>query len=221
MGTISGLWPRLWMRFAGLSPLGRLAMSVAGWGAPPHKGRFYLANLSPRGYIHPTATIHHPGLSLGANVFIGHEAIIYRDRDGGPVELGDGVRLWGHNILETGEGGSITVGARTRLNTGVELLASRAPIRIGRDVGLSANSMFYSYDHSFARGMLYSKQPLTTKGPIIIEDGAWIGAGSIVLSGVCVGKGAVVAAGSVVTKDIPAEAVAAGSPAKVLKFRDE
>jgi acetyltransferase-like isoleucine patch superfamily enzyme len=81
--------------------------------------------------------------------------------------------------------------------------------------------MFYSYDHSFARGIPYSKQPLKTKGPIIIEDEVWIGARSVVLSGVCIGKGAVIAAGSVVTKDIPAEAIAAGSPARVLRFRED
>jgi virginiamycin A acetyltransferase len=52
-----------------------------------------------------------------------------------------------------------------------------------------------------------------SKGPIIIEDEAWIGFGVIILSGVTVGKGAIVAAGSVVVKDIPPYSIAGGNPA--------
>ncbi len=48
-----------------------------------------------------------------------------------------------------------------------------------------------------------------------------IGANAVVLEGVRVGEGAVVAAGSVVTEDVPAGAVVAGSPAKVIKMKDE
>jgi maltose O-acetyltransferase len=52
---------------------------------------------------------------------------------------------------------------------------------------------------------------------IIIEDDVWIGAKATILKGVKIGQGAVVAVGSVVTKDIPANAIAAGVPAKVIK----
>ncbi|BDG67602.1 MULTISPECIES: 2,3,4,5-tetrahydropyridine-2,6-dicarboxylate N-acetyltransferase [Enterococcus] len=57
--------------------------------------------------------------------------------------------------------------------------------------------------------------------PVIIEDNVLIGANAVVLEGVRVGEGAVVAAGSVVTEDVPAGAVVAGSPAKVIKMKDE
>ena len=57
--------------------------------------------------------------------------------------------------------------------------------------------------------------------PVIIEDHVLIGANAVVLEGVRVGEGAVVAAGSVVTEDVPAGAVVAGSPAKVIKMKDE
>lgn len=53
--------------------------------------------------------------------------------------------------------------------------------------------------------------------PVCIEDNVWLGAGVIVLKGVTIGKNSVIAAGSVVTKAIPANVVAAGSPAKVIK----
>ena len=57
--------------------------------------------------------------------------------------------------------------------------------------------------------------------PVIVEDDVLIGANCVVLEGIHIGKGAVIAAGAVVTQDIPENAVAAGIPAKVLKFKDD
>lgn len=57
--------------------------------------------------------------------------------------------------------------------------------------------------------------------PVIIEDDVVIGANCVILEGVRVGKGAVVAAGSVVTKDVAPNTVVAGSPAKIVKLKDE
>ena len=57
--------------------------------------------------------------------------------------------------------------------------------------------------------------------PVIIEDDVMIGANAVVLEGVRVGKGAVVAAGAVCVEDVPAGAVVAGVPARVIKMRDE
>lgn len=57
--------------------------------------------------------------------------------------------------------------------------------------------------------------------PVIIEDDVLIGANAVVLEGVRIGQGAVVAAGAIVTKDVPAGCVVAGSPATVIKRKDE
>ena len=57
--------------------------------------------------------------------------------------------------------------------------------------------------------------------PVIIEDNVLIGANAVILEGVKVGKNSVVAAGAVVTKDVPPDCVVAGSPAKVIKAKDE
>jgi acetyltransferase-like isoleucine patch superfamily enzyme len=58
-----------------------------------------------------------------------------------------------------------------------------------------------------------------TKGKIVIGSDVWIGTDVMILSGVTIGHGAIVAAGSVVTKDIQPYAIAAGIPAKVIKYR--
>lgn len=56
--------------------------------------------------------------------------------------------------------------------------------------------------------------------PIVIKRNAWIGAGAIILPGVIVGENSVVAAGATVSKDVPANSVVAGIPAKVIKNID-
>jgi acetyltransferase-like isoleucine patch superfamily enzyme len=58
-----------------------------------------------------------------------------------------------------------------------------------------------------------------TKGPVTIGSDVWIGASVIIMSGVTIGDGAVLGAGAVVTSDIPAYGIAAGNPAKVLRYR--
>lgn len=69
------------------------------------------------------------------------------------------------------------------------------------------------------KGMLFGEPEATAKGDIIVDDDVWIGYRVTVLSGVHIGRGAIVAAGAVVTKDVPAYAVVAGVPAKVIKYR--
>ena len=60
------------------------------------------------------------------------------------------------------------------------------------------------------------ERPLVSKGQVIIEDNVWIGEGACILAGVTIGKNAIIGANSVVTKNIPANSVVAGIPAKVI-----
>ena len=75
-------------------------------------------------------------------------------------------------------------------------------------------------NHGIALGRNISSQKWDeSKTGISIEDDVWIGANSVILPGVHIHHGAVIGAGSVVTKDIPANAIAVGNPARVIKFR--
>lgn len=68
---------------------------------------------------------------------------------------------------------------------------------------------------------LHQEQPWDDrKYGIIIEDDVWIGCNSVILPGVKIGTGAIIGAGSVVTKNIPANAIVCGNPAKILKYRE-
>ncbi|MGH2454189.1 MAG: acyltransferase [bacterium] len=207
------------MRFAGLTPLGRIATRVATWGAPPYTARRYLARLSPRGYVDPAASIHHGDLRLGEHVFIADRVVIHQEKGGGSVELGDRVHLYRDCIVVTGDGGSVTIGPDTHIQPRSQVMGFTGSIRIGRGVQVAPNCAMYSYDHGFAPGEAIRRQPLSTRGGIVIDDEAWLGVGVIVLDGVSIGRGAVVGAGSVVTRDVPEGAIAVGVPARVLRRR--
>lgn len=214
-------WVRFWMRYAGLSPMGRVASHLAAWLAPPHKSRVYLAHLNPGGYVAGSATIYHDDLRLGKHVFMDERVVIYQREQGGPVELADEVCIFRDTILETGYGGSITMGADSSLHPRCQINAYVSSVRIGARVMIAPNCAFYSYDHGVAPDQPIWSQQLQSRGEIIVGDDAWLGVGVIVLGGVRIGNGAVIGAGSVVTRDVPDGAIAAGVPARVVKMRSE
>ncbi len=223
-GIVATSWAWLWMQFSGLAFFGRLATSIATWFTPPYYARRRLARYHPRGYIAPSAAIHHSQLQLGKHIFISDRVTIFEDKkepniDSGSVEIADRVHLYDDTIIQTGEGGTLKIGSDTHIQPRCQFSAYRAPIQIGRGVQIAPNCAFYPYDHGIALGELISKQPLQTKGGIVVEDDAWLGFGVIVLDGVRIGKGAVVGAGAVVNRDIPDGAIAVGVPARVISMR--
>lgn len=213
------------MSLAGFGGFGKIAARLATWLAPPHKARVQLKNWNPKGYIAPTATIYHSNLQLGKHIFIADRVIVYQasyqGKESGFIRLGDSVTILRDSVLETGYGGNLSIGDGTWIHPRCQLNAYLASIAIGREVQIAPNCAFYCYDHGYGANHPINEQPLQTKGDIIIEDGAWLGVGVIVLSGVRIGKGAVVGAGSVVTRDIPDNAIAFGVPAKVIKMRGD
>ena len=107
----------------------------------------------------------------------------------------------------------VKIGKNVYVNTNA-LMMARGGITIEDNVQIAANAQLISNNHDE-----YDRMILTCK-PVLIREGAWIGAGATILPGVCVGKHAIVGAMSVVTKDVPDFAVVVGSPAKVVKKLD-
>jgi acetyltransferase-like isoleucine patch superfamily enzyme len=94
-------------------------------------------------------------------------------------------------------------------------------VKIGCDVLIAGHVFISDHDHEFEDpGKPARWNEKLRSQPVIIEDGAWLGEGCVILKGVRVGKRAVVGANAVVTKDVPDFAVVAGVPAKVLRSID-
>jgi len=208
------------MQFSPLSRLGRIAVYLVSWLAPPYKALCYLADLNPQCYIAPSAAIHHVGLKIAGNVFIGDRCVIYQSNSGS-VELGERVQLYSDIIIETGYEGCVTIGAETHIQPRCQIMAYVGSLQIGCRCEIAPNCVFYPYNHGILPNRDIMSQTPCTKGGIIIGDGVWLGVGVIVLDGVRIGDGAVVGAGSVVTGDIPENAIAFGVPARVVKMRSD
>lgn len=196
-------------------------MRLASWAAPPHRARNVLARMNAAGFIAASATRYHPNLTLGKHVFVGDRAVLF-SRDGtGSIRLGDRVHVYADSCVETGEGGNIEVGAETSIHPRCQLMAYVGSIRIGRGVSIAQGCAFYPYDHGIELGRTIRSQPLVSKGGIDVGDEVWIGTGVTVLSGVTIGAGAVIAAGALVMRDVPANAICGGVPARVIGMRLE
>ena len=85
-------------------------------------------------------------------------------------------------------------------------------IKIGNKVAISHDVTIMDSD---GHNVDYDGYQMTK--PIIIGDNVWIGSRTLIMKGVTIGDGAIIAAGSVVTKDVPANSMVAGIPAKVIK----
>jgi acetyltransferase-like isoleucine patch superfamily enzyme len=207
------------MRWAGFGRFGRFACGCAGYFAPPHIKRVALSGLNHKGYISPSAIIHHTDLTIGKHLFMDDRAILYQRKDGKSAVLGDKVRIYRDTIIETGYGGSIEIGNHVSLHPRCQIMAYVEKIRIGEGTMLAPNCAFYCYDHNISADQPIRDQGFSSKGMIDVGNEVWISVGVTVLSGVTIGPGAVVGAGAVVTKDIPPNAIAVGNPAKVIKYR--
>lgn len=111
-------------------------------------------------------------------------------------------------------GAHITIGARTFVNYNLVAL-DVASITIGEDCQIGPNVQLLTPTHPVDPQP--RKDKLEAAEPIVIGDNVWLGGGAIVCPGVTIGDNSVIGAGSVVTRDIPANVVAVGNPARVLR----
>ena len=138
---------------------------------------------------------HADRVHLGAHVYVGHQTILkgYHQNE---LVIGDGTWI-GQQCFFHAAGG-IRIGAAVGIGPGVKLLTSTH-----REAGRQTPILHAPLDMA----------------PIVVDDGADLGVGSIVMPGVTIGRGAQVGAGSVVTADVAPFAVVAGVPARWLRER--
>jgi acetyltransferase-like isoleucine patch superfamily enzyme len=178
----------------------------------------------PAGYIAPEATLVFP-----ERMRLGNECMVLAGarlicagmppylNPAGTITLGARSIIRENAFLQT-YGGQIALGCDCTVNPFC-LIQGNGGVTIGDGVLIAAHVQIFSANHSFLRDRKIRSQGETARGVRIGND-VWIGAGCIILDGVSIGHGAVIAAGSVVTKDVEADAVYAGIPARFLKTRE-
>jgi virginiamycin A acetyltransferase len=125
-------------------------------------------------------------------------------------------------IKPAGGMGDVVIGADCAINSGTVIYTGNG-VTIGDAVAIAANCTLAPTNHAVAdttrRIRDQGFQP--SKGGIVIEEDAWLGANVVVLDGAIIRKGAVIAAGSVVRGEVPAYEIHAGAPSRRIGRRGE
>lgn len=152
-------------------------------------------------YIHPNALCESDDVGEGTRVWA-FAHILPGARIGRDCNLCDGV------FVE----GDVVVGDRVTVKCGVQLWNG---VRLHDDVFVGPNATFTN--DPFPR----SRKPPATFAETVVEAGASIGANATILPGLRIGSGAMVGAGAVVTRSVPANAIVAGNPARIIGYADD
>jgi acetyltransferase-like isoleucine patch superfamily enzyme len=158
-----------------------------------------------------------------------------RWRTDGMVFLGPGLQLqtgrtgqirfgrfvWiGHGSKIRCHEGIVEIGPKTVIGQECTISAYQR-VSIGQQCVVADRAMFIDFDHNVADSELPIRSQGIYKRDVVVGSNVWIGYGAQILRGVTIGDNAIIGASSVVTRDIPANAVAAGSPARVVRMRPE
>lgn len=136
-------------------------------------------------------------------------------RTGGNVQFGQAACLQGNVVpieIVSHKGSCISIGDRTFINYGTSITAHQK-VSIGSDCLLGHHLRIVDRNEHG----LEQRASAPPAEPVTIENHVWIGAHVVILPGVRIGCNSAIGAGSVVTADIPANCVAAGNPARVLR----
>jgi acetyltransferase-like isoleucine patch superfamily enzyme len=143
------------------------------------------------------------------------------------LEIGRGARVvlgrwsWlGHGTKVRAHEGEVVIGAKSVLGQECTISAYQH-VSIGRECIVADRVMLIDFDH----GVVEVERPIRLQGiykrDVRVGNNVWLGYGACVLRGVTVGDNSVIGTNAVVTKDLPANAVAAGVPARVVRMRPE
>ena len=154
--------------------------------------------------------------SCGTNVIFEEGVLVFHPEN---LSLGNNVYIGHNTILKGYYQNEMSIGDHTWIGQGC-FFHSAGRVTIGRAVGIGPMVKILTSVHTaedLDKPVMFT--PLEFR-QVLVHDGADIGVGAIILPGVTIGEGAIVGAGSVVTKDVPALAIVAGCPAKLLRMRN-
>ena len=157
-------------------------------------------------------------LKLDGLAFIGPRVTLQIGSKG-EIELGRWSWL-GHGTKIRAHEGVVSIGAKTVLGQECTISAYQH-VSIGRECVVADRVMLIDFDH----GASEVDRPVRLQGiykrDVRVGNNVWIGYGACILRGVTVGDNAIIGTSAVVTRDVPANAVVAGVPARVVRMRDE
>ena len=114
---------------------------------------------------------------------------------------------------------NVSIGAKTVLGQDCTISAYKL-VRIGEQCVIADRAMFIDFDHGVVEVERSIRQQGIYKRDVHVGHNVWIGYGACILRGVTIGDNAIVGTNSVVTRDVPANAVVGGVPAKVIRMRE-
>jgi maltose O-acetyltransferase len=135
----------------------------------------------------------------------------------GTLIIGNYNSIWSkisNTRLSAHSGGYLEIGNHNYINGA--FISASCKVVLGNNIKIGPQTMIM--DSDFHDTSDHNKEGLSME--IIIEDDVWLGARCTILKGVHIGKGAVVAVGAIVTKDVPANAIVGGIPAKIIKMKE-
>lgn len=152
-------------------------------------------------------------VEIHGDCFISPDAKLFAER-GRPIQIHSGSFIGSYAVLH----GPISIAENVGINHHCSLDGGSKGIHIGRDCRIAAHTTMMAFNHGFDAETKIYQQNVTSKGIRLGED-VWVGAHVGITDGVNIGDGAVIGMRSVVTKDVERNAVVAGSPAKLIKWR--
>ncbi|MGB7685903.1 MAG: acyltransferase [Solirubrobacterales bacterium] len=136
----------------------------------------------------------------------------------GEVRFGRFVWIGDRSKIRCHEG-VVEIGDKTVMGQECTISAYQR-VRIGRQCVIADRAMFIDFDH----GVVEVERPIRLQGiykrDVEVGSNVWIGYGACILRGVRVGDNSIVGTNTVVTKDVPANAVVAGVPARIVRMRE-